>query len=1060
MKYLNILAPRFYTINLNFLFMKRILLLFSLLLIAGSFVMAQTVMISGTVTGSEDGLPLPGVNITVKGTTVGAISGTDGRYSLSAPASAQTLVFSFIGFVTQEVLISGRTTIDVVLRQDLYNVDEVVVVAYGTQQKREITGSIASVKGDAIKAVPVQSFDQALQGKAAGVQITLPNGVLNNVPVIRIRGFNSISGSSYPLIVVDGVPIATGNWGGNAITNALADINPADIQSMDILKDASATALYGSRAANGVIIITTKRGSGARTKVTYDGNIGFTQPYKIFEVMNAAQYIEHKNKAWVNLLGAAAPQISFVNDANGNPIDTRWSDYIYQTGFQHNHTISFSGSTPSTSYFLSAGFTDQEGMIKKNFYERKNARMNLDHKLNKYVNLGANIAYTLGYTEAPNTGASFATAGAARLAFVLPPNIGPYMNDGSGDYNIEGSAIGRMGQPFPVLGYYNPVAIFDLNKFTTSTDRLLTTVYASLTPVKGLVLKTQYGIDYLNAEQTTFQSPVTGDSFGANGFAGNSYQKFKRWTWTNTASYNLSIQEKYNIGLLAGIEEQYSHNIWWSGNKTNVADRFFKVYQGTWVTAGMGGGAIGENYFISYFGRASFNYNRKYYVEGSVRRDGFSGLAAGNKFGTFGGGSLMWNASNEEFISSALGSIFSDIRLKASYGRVGNISAVGDFSSLFLYGAGVYGAVPTLGFNQAGNADLQWETSDKYDIGISFGILNDRIQSEINYYYNDINGLVLNVPQSPSKGIPGNTIPANVGSMYNTGLELTLTSFNFSTSRFSWTTTLNLSTLKNEVTALAPGVTQILGITGGLETTNRTVVGKPVGGLLAVETRGVDTETGRRVYVNAAGEEVLFYFENTGAARWQYRDGSGNAPAITTAADGKVMGSPLPKFFGGLDNNWSYMGFDFTLGLTYSLFFDIYSGSKAGLRDQRWWNNSVEVYKTAWANPGDKTNIPKPVMNDNISNGSSFPISENIERGDYVKVRSMSAGYTFRKLPAETNIESIRLYGQVFNAFVFTKFSGSDPEVSTQGNSNIAPGIDRNSAPQARNFVFGASINF
>ena len=947
-----------------------------------------------------------------------------------------------------------------VLRQDLYNVDEVVVVAYGTQQKREITGSIASVKAEDIKAVPVQSFDQALQGKAAGVSITLPNGVLNNVPVIRIRGFNSISGSSYPLIVVDGVPIATGNWGGNAITNALADINPADIQSMDILKDASATALYGSRAANGVIIITTKRGSGARTKVTYDGNVGLTQPYHLFEMMNAAQYIEHKNKAWINLLGPTAPQLSVVNDINGNPIDTKWADYVYQTGFQHNHTLSISGSTPTTSYFLSAGYTDQEGMVKKNFYTRKNARMNLDHKLNKWISLGANIAYTLGYTEAPNTGASFATAGAARLAFVLPPNLGPYSNTVPGEYNIEGSATGRMGQPFPALGYYNPVAIFDLNKFTTSTDRLLTTVYASVEPVKGLVIKTQFGMDNLNAEQTTFQSPVTGDSYGSNGYAGNSYKKFKRWTWTNTANYNVSIQEKYNIGLLAGIEEQRTTNVWWSGSKTNVADRFFKVYQGTWVTAGMGGGAIGENYFISYFGRASFNYNKKYYVEGSMRRDGFSGLAAGNKFGTFGGASLMWNASNEEFISSSLGSIFSDIRVKASYGRVGNISAVSDFSSLFLYGAGVYGAVPTLAFNQAGNADLQWETSNKYDFGLSFGLLNDRIQSEINYYYNDINGLVLNVPQSPSKGIPGNSIPANVGSMYNTGLEVTLTSFNITTPKFSWTTTLNLSTLKNEVTALAPGVTEILGVTGGLETTNRTVVGKPVGGILAVETRGVDPTTGRRIYVNAAGQEVLFYFENTGAARWQFRDGSGNAPQITTAADGKVMGSPLPKLFGGLDNNLTYLDFDLTLGLTYAFLFDVYSGSKAGLRDQRWWNNSVEVYETAWENPGDITNIPKPIMNDNISNGSSFPISENIERGDYVKVRSISAGYTFKKFPTETNIQSVRLYAQVFNAFVFTKFSGSDPEVSTGGDTNIAPGIDRNTAPQARNFVFGASINF
>jgi TonB-dependent starch-binding outer membrane protein SusC len=1040
--------------------MKKILLIFTLFLITGSLVMSQTVQITGTVSSAEDGLALPGVNVTVKGTTIGAITDTNGRYTLSAPANAQALTFSFVGYRTIEIPIAGKTRIDAVLQQDIFNVEEVVVVAYGTQQKRDITGSVASVNLDAIKDVPVQSFDQALQGKAAGVAITLPNGVLNNPPVIRIRGYNSISGSSYPLVVVDGVPIATGNWGGNAATNALADINPADIASMDILKDASATALYGSRAANGVIIITTKRGSGARTKVTYDGYVGMTEAYHLFDMMNANQYIEHKNKAWVNLLGATAPKLTQLNDANGKPIDTNWADQVYQKGLQQNHAVSFSGSTPTTSYFLSVGYTDQNGMVKKNTYTRKNARLNLDHKLNRYISLGANIAYTNGHNEAPNTGASFATAGAARLAFVLPPIIAPYKNDGSGDYNIEGSAIGRMGEPFPALGYYNPVAIMNLCKYTTETDRLLANVYASIEPVKGLILKSAFGMDNLTSEQTYFQSPVTGDGYGSNGAAGARNEKFRRWTWTNTANYNVTLKELYNIGLLAGVEEQRSTDTWWGGDKTNVTDPFFKVYQGAWVTAGMGGGGLGENYFLSYFGRASFNYNRKYYVEGSVRRDGFSGLAKGNKFGTFGGASVMWNASNEEFINNALGSIFSDIRLKASFGRVGNISAVGDFSSLFLYGAGVYGAVPTLNFTQAGNADLKWETSDKYDLGLSFGLFKDKIQAEINYFYNDINGLVLGVPQSPSKGIPDNSISANVGSMFNKGLEISITSFNIAKPNFSWTTTLNFSTLKNEVTALAPGVTELLGVTGGLETTSKTVIGKPIGNILAVETRGVDPETGRRIYVNNAGKEVLFYFENSSATRWQFRDGSGVSPAITTAADAKVMGSPLPKYYGGFDNTLAFKNIDFSLNLTYAIGFDLYNGSKAGLRDQRWWNNSVEVYETAWEQPGDITNIPKPVMNDNISNGSSFPITENIEKGGYVKVRNISLGYSFKKLPSITSIESIRLYAQVFNAYVFTNYTGSDPEVSTNGNANLTPGIDRNTAPQARIYTLGLSVNF
>jgi len=419
----------------------------------GFLVMGQTSLVTGKVTSSDDGSELPGVFVTVKGTTLGTITGPDGKFSLQVPSTGRTLVFSFVGYVTQEQAISGRNVIDVELQQDLFNVDEVVVVAYGTAQKRDVAGAISTVSGGDIAKMNLQSFDQALAGKAAGVSITLPNGVLNNPPVIRIRGFNSITSSSNPLVVVDGVPVFTGNIGGTAIQNSLADINPSDIQSMEILKDASATALYGSRAANGVILITTKRGSGAKTKVTYDGFVGLTEPYRLFDLMNAEQYLEHKNLAYAN--SGSALRLVAVNGPDGKPIDTNWADYVYQKGPQHSHAITVSGSSPTTSYFLSVGYTDQEGMVKKNFYNRKNARMNVDHKVNKYLSIGANIAYTNGYTESPNTGSSFATAGAARLAFVLPPILAPFLNDGS--YNLSSGTRGGMGTGLPAgLGYHNP----------------------------------------------------------------------------------------------------------------------------------------------------------------------------------------------------------------------------------------------------------------------------------------------------------------------------------------------------------------------------------------------------------------------------------------------------------------------------------------------------------------------------------------------------------------------------------------------------------------------------
>ncbi len=1041
--------------------MKRVVFLCVILFFAGVMaVNAQMKSLNGKVVSSDDGSPIPGVSVSVKGTTVGTVTNMDGNYSLQVPQDSKSLMFSFVGYRTQEVAVEGKSVVNVTLEVDVFSVDEVVVVAYGTQQKREIAGSISRVDGNAIAAMNVQSFDQALAGKAAGVSITLPNGVLNNPPVIRIRGFNSITSSSNPLVVVDGVPVFTGNIGGTAIQNSLADINPSDIESMEILKDASATALYGSRAANGVIIITTKRGRGAKTRVTYDGYSGWTEPYRLFDMMNAEQYLAHKNLAYTNA-GQTAP-LKRVNGPDGKPIETNWADLVYQKGMQMNHAVTISGSSASTSYFLSVGYSDQEGMIVKNTYNRKNVRMNVDHKVNRFLTIGANIAYTNGYTESPNTGANFSTSGAARLAFVLPPIIAPKLNDGN--WNLYSGGIGGMGTGLAAgLGYFNPAQIFETNKHTTESDRIMGTLSASLEPVKGLIIRTKYGIDNLSRETTTFWHPIGGDGFSYKGYAYNWTGKDKRWTWTNTAEYSTSFVDKLNLALLAGAEQQRTVGRNWDATKTAVSDPFFETFSGAWATAyGVPGGSFGENFYASYFGRVNLNWDKKYYLEGSFRRDGYSGLSKENKWGNFGGASLMWNISNEGFMANAgLADVFSDLRLKLSYGRVGNMFGIGNYSSLFLYSSSLYAAIPTLYFSQAGNADLKWETSDKYDIGLSFGLMKDRIQGNIDLFYNDINNLILNVPQSPSKGIPGNSIPGNVGSMFNKGIEFSLTSYNFVNKKFTWTTTFNFTYLKNEVTELAPGVNEIRTATADLETTNITVKGKPVGNILAVETRGVDKETGRRIYVNKAGKEVLYAHEQPAASRWTYKKDGAVAPAVNTAADGVPWASPLPKMYGGLDNNFTYGNFDLSLNLTYALGYYVYCGSKAGIRDQRWWNNSVEVYETAWKKPGDITNIPKPIMGDNVSNGSAFAISENVEKGDHMKIRNVALGYTFKDiLPGSLNIERIRIYGQVFNAYVFTKYTGTDPEVSTNTDSNLAPGIDRNSAPQARTYTFGLNVSF
>lgn len=421
----------------------------------------------------------------------------------------------------------------------------------------------------------------------------------------------------------------------------------------------------------------------------------------------------------------------------------------------------------------------------------------------------------------------------------------------------------------------------------------------------------------------------------------------------------------------------------------------------------------------------------------------------------------MWNISRENFIRDTnLSNYISDLRIRASYGRVGNITGIGNFGSLFLYSAGVYNDAPTLFFAQAGNADLEWETSSKFDLGMAFGLFGDRIQVDMSYYNNLIDGLILDVPQSTSKGIPGNVITANVGSMFNRGLELSLTSFNFSTPDFRWNTTINLSTLKNEVTALAPGVNELLGITH-LETTSRTVVGHPIGQIWGVQTAGVDPATGRRIFLNANGVQVFYdHSAPVAADRWRLADGTRHRP-INITQDGKVLGNPHPRLFGGVDNNFFFRNFDASIGLTFAYDFYVYNGSKAGLRDQRTWNNSLEVFETAWRNPGDITDIPRPIWGDNVSNGSTMVISANVERADFIKLRNISLGYTMdNAMLRNIGVTNLRIYAHMFNILTLTNYTGADPEISSMGDTNLAPGVDRNTVPQARTMSLGVNVTF
>ena len=1060
--------------------MKRIFLIFTILVLAGSMVFAQERRVSGTVTDASDGSSLPGVTVVVKGTTIGTVTDIDGRYELTVTPDA-TLVFSFIGMLTQETVVGDRSVINVAMEPDIATLQETVVVGYGVQQRRDVSGAISSVSGDAIRTIPIQSFDQALQGKASGVSLTLPNAVLGNPPVIRVRGVNSISGSSSPLYIVDGVPVFTGELGrSDAAVNPLGDISPSDIESIEVLKDASATAIYGSRAANGVILITTRRGREGDLRVNYDVNTSWSQTHRFWDLMNAEQYVYTKNTARANADLSDAYFLAY--DQDGNLIDTDWYDYVYRTGFQHSHSLSISGGTARTQYYFGANYQDTEGIIRTNNFQRMSARMNVDHKMTDWLSFGANVSYANTYTESPNTGSiggnsTFSTAGLGRLAVVTAPNVPAFATfdeDGNfisadGDYNINwnANAVGRLENTQSV-GFFHPVWLQDNNYSNSEADRIIGNLSMQVEPISGLVFRSVFGLDNHALETHQFWAPGHADGQSWNGRVFHYFDRRSRWNWTNTLNYMFTAAENLNVNLLIGSEEQHSDYNGWSAYRVDLGDPFFRRFQGSWLEEDIPFWMLFENYFISFFSRVNMNWDGRYFLEFSGRRDGFSGLADGNKYGNFGGASFMWNLSREDFFAtSAMGELFSDLRLKASYGQVGNITGVGSYASLFLYGAGLFNNDATLFFTQAGNAELEWETSSKMDFGLSFGILDDRMQFDLGFFHNDVDGLILNVPQSPSKGIPGNVLPQNIGALMNQGFEFSMTSYNMTRRDFSWVTDFNITYTKNEVTELAEGVPYLTG-TAHLETTNRTLVGYPIGMIWGVETLGVCPETGRRMFqrINEDGSTTVVYYGHgsnwpEGQAGWREADGT-ESRAINIDDDGVPLGSPLPKFYGGLENNIRYRNWDFNLGLTFALDFYVYNGTISGLRDHRpGWQYEEYVYHNFWREPGDETDIPKPMWGDNVSNGNTMVQSQNVERGDYLKIRNLSLGYTIQNDALRNlGITSARLYMQVFNLYTLTGYSGSDPEISSMGDTNLIPGVDRNTVPQARTFSFGANISF
>lgn len=1043
------------------------------LILASGQLLAQSHTITGTIT-DEKGATIAGVSVNALGpdrkVLASTVSDASGHFSIKVPERTRGLQFSYVGLDEQFVLLGNKTQVNVKLSATSKDLSEVVVVGYGVQKRKEVTGSLAVIKGSAVAEKPIQSFEAGIAGRAPGVQITVPNGVLNTPPVFRIRGTNSISLSSYPLIVVDGVPSFTGDYSStNAAANPLASINPNDIESIDVAKDAAATAIYGSRAANGVVFITTKKGKTGKAKVTYDGWVGFSDVYRLPSMMNAQQYTNFKNGAVANNPTQSAVKFNLATGPDGKPVNTNWYDYVYRQGISQSHNVSVSGGSESTTYYFSTGYTAQQGIVRKNNFDRLNVLFNVDSRVSKAITVGGKISYSneknLAATSSGSlNGEAFNTGGLGRLALVLPSSIAPYNNDGT--YNINGPSIGYANITGTSVPYYNPVPLLDLNRSNNEINHIQSNAYIQLKPLSWITLRSNYGIDYLNIDNDLFWSPVTGDGYSYNGYASSIFGKYKTWVWTNTAQFDYTFAKKHTVSLLVGSEQTRRTSLGYGINRQGLSDPNYTLIQAGWINNNPTGMVYGENYLLSKFGRLNYDFNKKYFLSGNLRQDEYSAL--GVKKGTFWGLSGRWDISKEGFWESAkLDHVFSSFSVRGSYGKVGNIAGIGDYTPYSTFGSGLYGGASTLAFSSVGNPNLQWETSKKTDVGIAFGILKDRINAEVTYYKNNIDGLILYVAQAPSAGLPS-TPPQNIGRMFNKGLEVDLNARIIQTKNFSWTSNFNISFNTNQVTALAPGLTNIQTATSNLETVNRTAPGYAAGYLWVVRTAGVDAETGRRIFLNAQGNKVYYqYYAPTGQFNYSNADGTKyvgptGATSISQANDAVMYGNVQPKQYGGWNNDFRYKNFDVNLMFTYQLGFYVYYGTNAGLHDQRFWNNQTDMLTQAWQNKGDQNKLyAKPVFGDNVSNGSAIPLDINVFKGNFVKLRNLSIGYSIpQSVLSRAKISNLRVYVSGQNLAIITKYPGPDPEVSSNGNSATAQGVDRNTVGNARTITVGLNVGF
>ena len=1070
--------------------------LFLLMLCISSYVMAQQNTVSGIVSSEVDGETLPGVSVAIKGTTSGVVTDLDGKFTLNLPAGKGTLVFSYMGFVTREIdVIDGTTDLRVVLKEDQQILDEVVVVGYGSMKKRDISGASVSMGEDKLKGSVITSLDQALQGRAAGVNAVMTSGTPGSAVSIRVRGQATINANAEPLYVIDGVIQSSGSQSagslgfGSSLGNGsastispLSTINPADIVSMEILKDASALAIYGSQGSNGVVLITTKRGKSGEAKFSYDGMAGVQIQQARLDMMNLREFAEFSASISAETNGLADREE--FQDPSLLGIGTNWQDAIFRHAQTQQHQISAQGGADKVKYFVSGGYMNQEGTIIGTEFKRYSFRVNLDVELKKWFKLGVNAMYS---STAEQLGLTNGEEGMLTYSLLTPPDI-PI-------YDMEGNYAATVREGYTRV---NPIALALMNDLLLDRSKLNGSLFADITPMKNLTWHAEFGYDINDSKAEVFEPTY---SFGniARAINNSSIQRNNNLFWqvTNLLTYTGQIG-KHGFTAMVGQEAWESKWENMKGESTGLSSNDIHspglgTPESQTVSSGFGSGAM-----ASFFTRETYNYNDRYLATYTFRYDGSSNFGPNNRWAPFHSLALSWRFNEEEFLQNEL---LSNGKLRLGWGQTGNQS-IGSYrwgSSISLMPSGL-----GMGYRQSNiaNPHIQWETQEQWNLGVDLGFLQNRVNLTVDLYDKTSKSMLMALQLPSYMGTSGNSSSAlaapwgNYGTINNKGLEISLNTRNM-TGAFEWDTDIQLSFSKNKLVALdGTDAAHIEGYAqwGGTGLVSLSEVGKPLYNFYGYVTDGyykdlADIENSPKPV--SYPSDGRFNRDNTvwvGDIKYKDISGPDGVPdGIIDENDRTNIGSPLPKVTYGMTNTFRYKSFDLSLFVNGSIGNKILNYTSIGLTNmQGIYNNQlrdmtnrarIEVINPnveydgtngVWSWYEDINNVRLANINPSAPRAISGDPNDNdrvsdryIEDGSYLRIKNIVFGYTVpAKFVKKYHLENVRVYANIQNLYTFTNYSGFDPEIGVNTMMPNVYGLDYGRYPSPQSYTFGLSVTF